>query len=58
MNVFRAMTRGIVSDDVLGRKDKIGFSSPERDRLLGMTSAREDCCSSLEISHFSKRSAC
>lgn len=34
--VFRAAMRGIVPDDVLDRKDKIGFATPEKDWLLGM----------------------
>ncbi len=29
-NVFRAAMRGIVPDDVLNRKDKIGFATPEK----------------------------
>lgn len=37
-HVFRAALRGIVPDDVLDRKDKIGFATPERDWLLGMSS--------------------
>lgn len=35
-HVFRAALRGIVPDDVLDRKDKIGFATPEKDWLLGM----------------------
>lgn len=35
-HIFRAALRGIVPDDVLNRRDKIGFSTPERDWLLGM----------------------
>lgn len=35
-HVLRAAMRGIVPDDVLDRKDKIGFATPERDWLLGM----------------------
>ena len=35
-HVFRAAMRGIVPDDVLNRKDKIGFATPEQDWLLGM----------------------
>lgn len=34
--VFRAAMRGIVPNDVLDRKDKIGFATPEQDWLLGM----------------------
>jgi asparagine synthase (glutamine-hydrolysing) len=33
-NVFRAAMRGIVPDDVLNRKDKIGFETPERNIIL------------------------
>lgn len=35
-HVFRAAMRGIVPDDVLDRRDKIGFATPEQDWLLGM----------------------
>lgn len=35
-HVFRAAMRGIVPDDVLNRKDKIGFATPEKDWLLSM----------------------
>jgi asparagine synthase (glutamine-hydrolysing) len=35
-HVFRAAMRGIVPDDVLYRKDKIGFATPEKDWLMDM----------------------
>jgi asparagine synthase (glutamine-hydrolysing) len=35
-HVFRAALRGIVPDDVLDRRDKIGFATPEKAWLLGM----------------------
>lgn len=35
-HVFRAAMRGIVPDDVLDRKDKVGFATPEKDWLMGM----------------------
>lgn len=35
-HVFRAAMRGIVPDDVLDRRDKIGFETPEQDWLLSM----------------------
>lgn len=35
-SVFRAAMRGIVPDDVLDRRDKIGFATPEREWLLSM----------------------
>lgn len=35
-HVFRAAMRGIVPDDVLDRRDKIGFATPEQDWLLSM----------------------
>lgn len=34
--IFRAAMRGIVPDDVLDRKDKIGFATPEQDWLMSM----------------------
>lgn len=33
-SVFRAAMRGIVPDEILDRRDKIGFGTPERDWLL------------------------
>lgn len=35
-HIFRAAMRGIVPDDVLDRRDKIGFETPEKEWLLGM----------------------
>lgn len=35
-HVFRAAMRGIVPDDVLDRRDKIGFATPEKDWLMGI----------------------
>ena len=35
-HVFRAAMRDIVPDDVLDRKDKIGFATPEKDWLMSM----------------------
>lgn len=35
-HVFRAAMRGIVPDDVLNRRDKIGFATPEQEWLLSM----------------------
>ena len=35
-HVFRAAMRGIVPDDVLDRRDKIGFATPEQAWLLSM----------------------
>ena len=35
-HIFRAAMRGIVPDDVLDRRDKIGFTTPEKNWLLGM----------------------
>lgn len=34
--VFRAAMRGIVPDEILDRRDKIGFETPERDWLLSI----------------------
>jgi len=35
-NVFRAAMRGLVPDGILDRKDKIGFTTPERNWLLAL----------------------
>ena len=41
-HVFRAAMRGIVPDDVLDRKDKVGFATPEQQWLLEIAdTARE-----------------
>lgn len=36
-SLLRSAMRGIVPDDVLDRRDKIGFATPEQDWLLGTT---------------------
>lgn len=41
-SVFRAAMRGIVPDDVLDRRDKIGFATPEKDWLLAMAPQLRD----------------
>lgn len=38
-HLLRAAMRGIVPDEVLDRKDKIGFATPEKQWLLGMSGA-------------------
>lgn len=38
-SVFRAAMRGIVPDEILDRKDKIGFQTPEREWLTSMSGA-------------------
>jgi asparagine synthase (glutamine-hydrolysing) len=35
-HIFRAAMRGIVPDEILNRKDKIGFATPERELLFSM----------------------
>ncbi|MFC3712434.1 asparagine synthase (glutamine-hydrolyzing) [Sphingoaurantiacus capsulatus] len=35
-HVFRAAMRGIVPDEILDRRDKVGFATPEKEWLLGM----------------------
>ena len=35
-HIFRAAMRGIVPNDILNRRDKIGFATPEKDWLLFM----------------------
>lgn len=36
-HIFRAAMRGIVPDDILARRDKIGFATPEQEWLMGMS---------------------
>jgi asparagine synthase (glutamine-hydrolysing) len=40
--VFRRAMRGLVPDEILDRRDKIGFATPERDWLLGRASWVEE----------------
>lgn len=40
-SVFRAAMRGIVPDDVLDRRDKVGFATPEKDWLMSMADTIE-----------------
>lgn len=35
-HIFRAAMRGIVPDEILDRRDKVGFETPEREWLLSM----------------------
>lgn len=41
-SVFREAMRGIVPDEILNRKDKVGFATPEEDWLLGMADLVRD----------------
>lgn len=41
-HVFRAAMRGIVPDEVLDRRDKIGFSTPEQEWLSSMAQTAQD----------------
>ena len=36
-SIFRAAMRGVVPDRILDRKDKIGFATPEREWIVGMS---------------------
>jgi asparagine synthase (glutamine-hydrolysing) len=41
-HVFRAAMRGIVPDDILDRRDKIGFETPEKEWMMSMASTIRD----------------
>nr|WP_298113647.1 asparagine synthase (glutamine-hydrolyzing) [uncultured Pseudomonas sp.] len=41
-HIFRAAMRGIVPDDILARRDKIGFATPEKEWLMGMSQMARD----------------
>jgi asparagine synthase (glutamine-hydrolysing) len=41
-HIFRESMRGIVPDEILDRKDKIGFATPESQWLMSMTDVIED----------------
>lgn len=50
-SIFREAMRGVVPDEILDRKDKIGFATPEKEWLLQMESfLRESLSLSLNIS--------
>ncbi|MCL6415805.1 asparagine synthase (glutamine-hydrolyzing) [Aestuariirhabdus sp. Z084] len=58
-SVFRAAMRGIVPDDVLNRKDKVGFETPERDWLLSMPDTiREWLSVDLKLPFLNQREMC
>jgi asparagine synthase (glutamine-hydrolysing) len=44
-HIFRTAMKGIVCDDVLKRRDKIGFETPERIWLSGIRHSMIDCLS-------------
>ena len=52
-HIFRAAMRGIVPDDILARRDKIGFATPEQEWLMGMADvARTWLAEDLELPFF------
>ncbi|MGP1680895.1 MAG: asparagine synthase (glutamine-hydrolyzing) [Giesbergeria sp.] len=54
-SVFRAAMRGIVPDDVLNRRDKIGFATPEKAWLLGIApTVREWLGADLRLEFFNQ----
>lgn len=54
-HIFRAAMRGIVPDDVLDRRDKIGFATPEQEWLLGMAkTVREWLSADLHLPFFNQ----
>ena len=56
-SVFRSAMRGIVPDEVLDRKDKIGFATPEQEWLLSMTETVRSWLHSSEHIPFLNRKA-
>ncbi len=54
-HVFRAAMRGIVPDDVLDRRDKIGFATPEQAWLVSMAdTVRGWLCEDLGLAFFNQ----
>ncbi|WP_422445178.1 MULTISPECIES: asparagine synthase (glutamine-hydrolyzing) [unclassified Endozoicomonas] len=47
-HIFRYAMKGIVSDDVLFRRDKIGFETPEKNLMLGFSKEIIDWVDSIE----------
>ena len=56
-SVFRSAMRGIVPDDVLDRKDKIGFETPEEEWLISMAETVRDWLQYSEQIPFFNRAA-
>lgn len=58
-HVFRAAMRNIVPDDILDRKDKIGFATPEKDLLISMVDTiREWLRQDLNLPFLNKEKIC
>jgi len=56
-SIFRAAMRGIVPDEVLDRRDKIGFATPEKEWLMSVSPVlRQWLSESDEIPFISKKS--
>jgi len=54
-SVFRAAMRGIVPNDVLDRRDKVGFATPEQEWLLSMADTIEEWLeSAVDIPYLNK----
>jgi asparagine synthase (glutamine-hydrolysing) len=58
-HILRSAMRGIVPDEVLDRKDKIGFATPEQQWLLGMTdTVRRWLIEDLRLPFFDQEKVC
>jgi asparagine synthase (glutamine-hydrolysing) len=49
--VFRRAMRGLVPDEILDRRDKIGFATPEHDWLLELAPMVDRLLSSERVAH-------
>lgn len=55
-SVFRAAMRGIVPDEILNRKDKIGFATPEQDWIFSLNNqVRDWLTSDLKLTFLNQR---
>lgn len=55
-HIFRAAMRGIVPDDILDRRDKIGFATPEQEWLVSMADTVRDWLKvDLQLPFFNQR---
>jgi asparagine synthase (glutamine-hydrolysing) len=56
-HVFRAAMRGIVPDEILDRRDKIGFATPERDWFMSIAPMTREWLQDAEAVPFLDRDA-
>lgn len=53
--IFRSAMRGIIPDELLDRRDKIGFATPEKDWLIGSDQAYKKYLERIELAPILKK---